>query len=148
LKVSRVAAAVASSVSLATLTCPTLPSESANRGSAAGLSHFEVRTYRSLLRNMVLTAVSFLFLAKALTRRRGKNPLLTICQLRLARTPGTPDRTRADAHRVSPGQHRRRQGQPRQSQKTRDSAHAESLWFYANGVKKRRCKVSTQRTRR
>lgn len=37
-----------------------------------GLSHFEVRNYRSLMRHMILTAVSFLFLAKALKRRRGE----------------------------------------------------------------------------
>jgi len=39
-----------------------------------GLSHFEVRTYRSLVRHMTLTAVSFLFLARALMKRRGKKP--------------------------------------------------------------------------
>jgi SRSO17 transposase len=39
-----------------------------------GLSHFEVRTYRSLMRHMILTAVSFLFLARALAKRRGKKP--------------------------------------------------------------------------
>jgi hypothetical protein len=37
-----------------------------------GLSHFEVRNYRSLTRHMVLTAVSFLFLARALRKRRGE----------------------------------------------------------------------------
>lgn len=37
-----------------------------------GLSHFEVRTYRSLMRHMILTAVSFLFLSRALRSRRGK----------------------------------------------------------------------------
>lgn len=37
-----------------------------------GLSHFEVRTYRSLMRHMILTAVSFLFLSRALTKHRGK----------------------------------------------------------------------------
>jgi SRSO17 transposase len=37
-----------------------------------GLSHFEVRNYRSLMRHMLLTAVSFLFLARALHQRRGK----------------------------------------------------------------------------
>jgi SRSO17 transposase len=36
-----------------------------------GLSHFEVRNYTSLLRHLILTAVSFLFLSKALGRRRG-----------------------------------------------------------------------------
>src|SRR5690606_38726278 len=35
-----------------------------------GLSHFEVRNYRSLKRHMILTAVSFLFLARALEKRR------------------------------------------------------------------------------
>lgn len=35
-----------------------------------GLSHFEVRNYRSLRRHMILTAVSFLFLARALEKRR------------------------------------------------------------------------------
>jgi len=40
--------------------------------SELGLSHFEVRTYRSLMRHMILTAVSFLFLARALRKRRGK----------------------------------------------------------------------------
>jgi SRSO17 transposase len=37
-----------------------------------GLSHFEVRNYRSLMRHMILTAVSFLFLARALIRHRGE----------------------------------------------------------------------------
>jgi SRSO17 transposase len=37
-----------------------------------GFSHFEVRTYRSLMRHMILTAVSFLFLARALDKRRGE----------------------------------------------------------------------------
>ena len=37
-----------------------------------GLSHFEVRNYRSLMRHMILTAVSFLFLARALQKRRGE----------------------------------------------------------------------------
>lgn len=36
-----------------------------------GLSHFEVRNYTSLMRHLILTAVSFLFLAKALKRRGG-----------------------------------------------------------------------------
>jgi SRSO17 transposase len=35
-----------------------------------GLSHFEVRNYRSLMRHMTLTAVSFLFLSRALLKRR------------------------------------------------------------------------------
>jgi SRSO17 transposase len=35
-----------------------------------GLSHFEVRNYRSLKRHLILTAVSFLFLARALEKRR------------------------------------------------------------------------------
>jgi len=39
-----------------------------------GMSHFEVRTYRSLMRHMILTAVSFLFLARALNKRRGEKP--------------------------------------------------------------------------
>ncbi len=39
-----------------------------------GLSHFEVRNYTSLMRHLILTAVSFLFLSKALGRRRGKKP--------------------------------------------------------------------------
>jgi SRSO17 transposase len=37
-----------------------------------GLSHFEVRNYRSLMRHMTLTAVSFLFLARALLKRQGE----------------------------------------------------------------------------
>jgi SRSO17 transposase len=37
-----------------------------------GMSHFEVRTYRSLVRHLALTAVSFLFLARALRDRREK----------------------------------------------------------------------------
>lgn len=37
-----------------------------------GLSHFEVRTYRSLMRHMILTGVSFLFLTRALKKRRGE----------------------------------------------------------------------------
>ena len=36
-----------------------------------GMGHFEVRTYTSLMRHMILTAVSFLFLARAL-RSRGE----------------------------------------------------------------------------
>lgn len=39
-----------------------------------GMSHFEVRTYRSLMRHLTLTAVSFLFLARALLKRRGEKP--------------------------------------------------------------------------
>ena len=39
-----------------------------------GMSHFEVRTYQSLMRHMILTAVSFLFLARALKKRRGEKP--------------------------------------------------------------------------
>jgi SRSO17 transposase len=37
-----------------------------------GMGHFEVRNYRSLMRHMILTAVSFLFLARALQKRRGE----------------------------------------------------------------------------
>ena len=37
-----------------------------------GLSHFEVRNYTSLIRHLILTAVSFLFLSRALDRRRGE----------------------------------------------------------------------------
>jgi SRSO17 transposase len=37
-----------------------------------GLSDFEVRNYTSLMRHLILTAVSFLFLSKALGRRRGE----------------------------------------------------------------------------
>jgi SRSO17 transposase len=37
-----------------------------------GLSHFEVRNYRSLMRHMILTAASFLFLARALCGRRSE----------------------------------------------------------------------------
>ncbi len=37
-----------------------------------GLGHFEVRTYRSLMRHMILTAVSLLFLTRALKKRRGE----------------------------------------------------------------------------
>jgi SRSO17 transposase len=40
--------------------------------SELGLSHFEVRNYRSLLRHMVLTAVSLLFLSRATAGRRGE----------------------------------------------------------------------------
>jgi SRSO17 transposase len=36
-----------------------------------GLGHFEVRNYKSLMRHMILTAVSFLFLARAMKKRRG-----------------------------------------------------------------------------
>jgi SRSO17 transposase len=39
-----------------------------------GLSHFEVRNYRSLKRHMILTAVSFLFLARTLSKHGGKKP--------------------------------------------------------------------------
>lgn len=37
-----------------------------------GFSHFEVRNYRSLMRHMILTAASFLFLTRALKGRRGE----------------------------------------------------------------------------
>lgn len=37
-----------------------------------GMGHFEVRNYKSLMRHMILTAVSFLFLARALQKRRGE----------------------------------------------------------------------------
>jgi SRSO17 transposase len=37
-----------------------------------GLSHFEVRNHTSLMRHLILTAVSFLFLARALARRGGE----------------------------------------------------------------------------
>ena len=37
-----------------------------------GMGHFEVRNYKSLMRHMILTAVSFLFLARALLKRREK----------------------------------------------------------------------------
>lgn len=37
-----------------------------------GLDHFEVRNYRSLTRHLILTAVSFLFLAKINQQRRGE----------------------------------------------------------------------------
>lgn len=39
-----------------------------------GMGHFEVRNYKSLMRHMILTAVSFLFLARALNKRRGEKP--------------------------------------------------------------------------
>lgn len=39
-----------------------------------GLSHFEVRNHTSLMRHLILTAVSFLFLARARTRRGGGKP--------------------------------------------------------------------------
>jgi len=39
-----------------------------------GLSHFEVRTHTSLVRHLILTAVSFLFLARSLERRREQKP--------------------------------------------------------------------------
>ena len=37
-----------------------------------GMGHFEVRNYKSLMRHMILTAVNFLFLARALSKRRGE----------------------------------------------------------------------------
>jgi SRSO17 transposase len=40
--------------------------------SELGLSHFEVRNYRSLLRHMILTSVSLLFLSRATAALRGK----------------------------------------------------------------------------
>jgi SRSO17 transposase len=39
-----------------------------------GLDHFEVRNYRSLKRHLILSAVSFLFLAETNRRLRGKKP--------------------------------------------------------------------------
>lgn len=49
-----------------------------------GLSHFEVRAYPSILRHLLITQVSHLFLAQQNCRLRGKNPEVTICQVRTA----------------------------------------------------------------
>jgi len=85
-----------------------------------GLSHFEVRTYRSLMRHMILTAVSFLFLARALKNRRGEKSTsddlpdssgdqradpcaLAAFACTSRSTPGARD----GDHRLPPGQHRR-----------------------------------------
>jgi SRSO17 transposase len=57
--------------------------------SELGLSHFEVRNYQSLLRHMIITALSLLFLARATASRRGKkSPAHGL--------PGAPGRQRAD----------------------------------------------------
>ncbi|MGH0038258.1 MAG: IS701 family transposase [Myxococcota bacterium] len=58
-----------------------------------GLSHFEVRNYRSLMRHMILTAVSFLFLSRALARRRGEKSAPDDL-------PASPDHGRADPRLV------------------------------------------------
>lgn len=49
-----------------------------------GLTHWEGRLWLSLQRHLILTAVSHLFLASACQQLRGKNPEVTVCQVRTA----------------------------------------------------------------
>jgi len=49
-----------------------------------GLDQWEGRTWRSLKRHLILSAISYLFLARVRQGLRGKNPELTICQVHLA----------------------------------------------------------------
>ena len=50
--------------------------------SKLGLSDFEVRKYQSVLRHLLITQVSHLFLARGTSQLRKKNPEITICQVR------------------------------------------------------------------
>jgi hypothetical protein len=47
-----------------------------------GLDHFEVRSYRALMRHLVLTALSLYFLCEETNRLRKKNPYWTPSQVR------------------------------------------------------------------
>jgi len=49
-----------------------------------GLDQWEGRTWRSLKRHLILSAISYLFLARVRQGLRGKNPELTVCQVHLA----------------------------------------------------------------
>lgn len=49
--------------------------------SELGMDHFEMRNYVGLMRHLYLTAVSYLFLIKAVLRRRGENPDWTVQQV-------------------------------------------------------------------
>ena len=49
-----------------------------------GLDHFEVRKYLSIQRHLILSCVSYLFLASSTRNIGGKNPELTLCQVRTA----------------------------------------------------------------
>jgi SRSO17 transposase len=46
-----------------------------------GLDAWEERRYIGLKRHLILSSVSYLFLAPVRSRRREKNPELTICQV-------------------------------------------------------------------
>ena len=49
-----------------------------------GLDHYEGRRYLGLKRHMIISAVSYLFLARMRQRFGGKNPELTECQVHTA----------------------------------------------------------------
>ena len=49
-----------------------------------GFDHYEGRNYTGLLRHQLVTAVSHLFLARVSGPSGGKNPDLTVCQVRTA----------------------------------------------------------------
>ena len=53
-----------------------------DKKSELGFSHFEVRKYQAVLRHWYITMVSHLFLARQSERLRGKNPLITLRQVR------------------------------------------------------------------
>jgi len=49
-----------------------------------GMDHFEVRRFQSIRRHLILSCVSYLFLAEFHEAHRGENPALTLCQIRTA----------------------------------------------------------------
>ena len=49
-----------------------------------GMDHFEVRSYRAVIRHLTITAVAFLFLSRVRREKAGENPDLTVCQVRAA----------------------------------------------------------------
>ena len=52
--------------------------------SEIGLDQYEGRRYLGLKRHLILSAVSYLFLARVRQEERGENPELTVCQLHTA----------------------------------------------------------------
>jgi SRSO17 transposase len=61
--------------------------------SELGLDHYEGRTYRGLIRHLLLTCVSFLFLMRATLKRRGEKP-------RVDRAASSSSRGQPDHHSV------------------------------------------------
>jgi len=49
-----------------------------------GMNHFEVRKYLSIRRHLILSCVSYQFLAEFHQQHRGENPQLVVCQVRTA----------------------------------------------------------------